>query len=174
MQEFLVGNLSGPGYWQLKAKEYMLQRTEAEIKKLTHRVILIKNFRTASANQKLGYLAKLITNFVPLFTQEQVEEVTGSGKKLEYWHQSSVKKILDLKIKRGVYHAEAKEMAQRLYGNTQIVERDGLEKICEAWFEYKREKKSAGEVLDELHGANRRVTALDSDSDDADKISGNP
>ena len=89
LQEFLVGNLSGPGYWQLKTKEYLLQRTEQEIKKLTHRVILIKSIKTASPNAKLGYLAKLITNFAPLFQQEQVEEMMSSGKKLEYWLKSS-------------------------------------------------------------------------------------
>lgn len=73
-----------------------------------------------------------------------------------------------------------KEMEEKLFRNTQIVERDGLQEICEAWFEYKREKKSAAEAVDQLNlvaagaGNKRRESVMDTDCDDADKISQNP
>lgn len=99
---------------------------------------------------------------------------------MDYWLESTTKKILDLKIKRGIVSNTIKEMEQKLFQNTQIVERDGLQEICEAWFEYKREKKSTAETVDQLNivaagvGHKRRESAMDTESDDADKISQNP
>ena len=80
---------------------------------------------------------------------------------------------MDLKIKRGAIKLEVKEIEQKLYKHTQIIERDGLQEICDAWFEYKRSKTKASEVIDEFGGGNHRESAHDTDSDDADQISKN-